>query len=1234
MKKFLLAALVLFAFPGLTMAQTATTIPLSDQFTQDVQSSCIDLKYNLSYRSRDARTNDEVSLLQDFLIARGYLSGESTGYFGVATLAAVKEFQLELGVGSPTTPGYGGVGPKSRAKIKALTCVSGGMTEATPATSITPTPTVLAVPGCLAGYAFSPVTGQSCSTTPVATISVQSIATQLPAPSINVNTTASTTITLLYPNGGETVVSTDTLSVTWSTMNFGSDKQISVGLYGPYQGSVPSAQYNLGNIQNNGNHTFSLPTSLMPGLYKISVGTIYPSVNPEQAANDSSDNYFTINTSAPSTTTTTATTTPVSSPAKTDLDLFKDCIYQSTATSPSCAKADFNKDGLVNVADLAEMKSALKYDLNGDNTVDLTDSSINADSNFLKGCFYKTIISLPECVKADFNKDGLVNTLDLGLFKSAIKYDLSGDSKVTYGATTTTTPVLTPVKVLSPNGGETFNAGGNMTVSWSGESDASVIDVSVFPWAAQMDTTKSYTAIASARTQQNTKSATLTLPAFLAAGQYFVRLICMSACAPAPRSAFDDSDAPFSVTAVAVTVPTVEVIGIPTMSLQYDSAQKEVALVANYVVKITAGSQALSFLPYYTNCGGGTPVYFSMLSTTGQGARLLTCAMGPVTIPSGTSATYTIKLTANPNQIFAGAYTATLEPGIASLDSAGQWMTTSLPTPKYIGILKTNTVTVIGERAPYLDPVYGGYSYPLDRVSTILGSRLTQTSNTVSLGGVSKIIPATVVSTGLWAIGIKPADFGITTAGVYQLQISTAEGASNSISFNVTPASAPAALPPTLSVAIDSSSPSYSIAAAGTNGKVVGVYRLRATNESINLNRLGLVLTNGNPSDLVNVTVWDGVTQAGTGYFIGTNTHAVVNFISPIVIAKDTDKTLTIKADLMPQGVGYAGAAGTLVAIDIDGANTQGVGATSGVSVVATGSTAVSGVRVYKSYPIIALDTLPSSGIADGKLLRFKVAANTSGSISLNKLDFYASATGATVQGVNLFAYTDSSYTTPVSGFSAGQLALANVSLLPWGTIAFSAPLVISAGVTYYFELRGTVAQATTGSSVQASMGMDYASTPIAPAAAVSGHIVWSPNTMTASAVSATDWTNGYGILTQSPTQIRVATASASRSSQLASVIDALGSSARTNTSASTAPQVPSFTYKWVHDLEIGSSYPNDVAALQTALVKQGMFIGETSGGFYDKTFVAVKAFQTKYGVESTGFVGPQTRAKLNELYR
>jgi murein L,D-transpeptidase YcbB/YkuD len=102
-----------------------------------------------------------------------------------------------------------------------------------------------------------------------------------------------------------------------------------------------------------------------------------------------------------------------------------------------------------------------------------------------------------------------------------------------------------------------------------------------------------------------------------------------------------------------------------------------------------------------------------------------------------------------------------------------------------------------------------------------------------------------------------------------------------------------------------------------------------------------------------------------------------------------------------------------------------------------------------------------------------------------------------------------------------------------------------------------------------------------------------------------------------------------SRTNQTASVLNAFGSA----TNANVASGTNSLRYVWNRDLQIGSPYFADVQALQTALAKEGSYAGEATGGFYNQTFAAVQAFQQKYGIEATGFVGSATRAKLNSLY-
>ncbi len=70
-------------------------------------------------------------------------------------------------------------------------------------------------------------------------------------------------------------------------------------------------------------------------------------------------------------------------------------------------------------------------------------------------------------------------------------------------------------------------------------------------------------------------------------------------------------------------------------------------------------------------------------------------------------------------------------------------------------------------------------------------------------------------------------------------------------------------------------------------------------------------------------------------------------------------------------------------------------------------------------------------------------------------------------------------------------------------------------------------------------------------------------------------------------------------------------------------------TFNFNSDLRSGIS-GDDVRQLQTQLKAQGLFNGPITGTFGPLTLQAVKAFQLANKLPQTGFVGPLTRAALN----
>lgn len=350
--------------------------------------------------------------------------------------------------------------------------------------------------------------------------------------------------------------------------------------------------------------------------------------------------------------------------------------------------------------------------------------------------------------------------------------------------------------------------------------------------------------------------------------------------------------------------------------------------------------------------------------------------------------------------------------------------------------------------------------------------------------------------------------------------------------------------PSTLVVSTSPTSPSYKIASGGATGVTMGAYTLRANYEAINLDRIGLRLTQGSASDLVRVTVWDGTIQIGSTIFAGGNVYTVCTLASPLLIPKDDERMLTIKADL-EQVLTFGGAAATwssghLVAIDYDDSNlqrTSGTGVESGQTITASGTTTVSGVRIFKSYPSFASDQLPVTGVSDGKLLRFKITADAAGSVSIYKLSFFVEANGASIQNMNLYAYDEPSYSVPVSGVGEGG-KVSNTNFLaglvevraqtPTGA---ASSIVIPAGQTRYFELRGSVFNLAWLTVVSAQLLSDD-HWPVGPTIdgapddallldrdSLYKNILWSPDTLgPVQPGTSYDWTNGYGLPGLMPT--------------------------------------------------------------------------------------------------------------------
>jgi len=193
---------------------------------------------------------------------------------------------------------------------------------------------------------------------------------------------------------------------------------------------------------------------------------------------------------------------------------------------------------------------------------------------------------------------------------------------------------------------------------------------------------------------------------------------------------------------------------------------------------------------------------------------------------------------------------------------------------------------------------------------------------------------------------------------------------------------------------------------------------------------------------------------------------------------------------------------------------------------------------MFKSYPTFAQLSTPSLvlvGGTDVELTRFSVTANSSGSIALNEVTLNIATSSAsavsgttTVTDLKVYGYTDSGFSSGISGFTGGLIYDGGEGVISGDNeTEFTSIVSIPAGTTYYFKavaditlttgtgnFSGTVDTKVAGDAAfptgQATLMLNETD---ADATATNDQLIWSPfSTTTNASTDNLDWTNGYGV--------------------------------------------------------------------------------------------------------------------------
>ncbi|HAO64529.1 TPA: hypothetical protein DCQ44_00940, partial [Candidatus Taylorbacteria bacterium] len=235
----------------------------------------------------------------------------------------------------------------------------------------------------------------------------------------------------------------------------------------------------------------------------------------------------------------------------------------------------------------------------------------------------------------------------------------------------------------------------------------------------------------------------------------------------------DSSDNYFTITSPSsASNVSASIVGTPTLALTYNSSRKESGLTATFKVQVVTGSAAVQIhtisesvvvedsVSEHSMYNGATLTPTTPLASDGN----------YFTIPANTKVQFNAIAGFDPSQMFAGSYSATF----LGLSTPGQKI-------QAFGS-KTNSLTIVGERSPYISS------------NQQVGSKLTLTGQRflASIGGNPTVttlyIDKTAFTTG---VSVTPTTLTFTlpsfvNPGVHAFQIGNSTGKSNVVNINTT----------------------------------------------------------------------------------------------------------------------------------------------------------------------------------------------------------------------------------------------------------------------------------------------------------------------------------------------------------------------------------------------------------------------------------------------------------------
>jgi hypothetical protein len=327
----------------------------------------------------------------------------------------------------------------------------------------------------------------------------------------------------------------------------------------------------------------------------------------------------------------------------------------------------------------------------------------------------------------------------------------------------------------------------------------------------------------------------------------------------------------------------------------------------------------------------------------------------------------------------------------------------------------------------------------------------------------------------------------------------------------------------TLTVTRGAGDPVSNNVLAGAAKVQVGQFNFAGSNSSFTVNNFAILIPNGAATSVTSVTVegkdvnGNTVSQTQSLTTSAAMPYATATFTGLGMYVPMNDSS-NLNVFVGTPTIASGATSGSGITVTLDSGATSGVfSATNSAGTVSTsfsgGNLASAGTfYVRKSIPTFAMVptglTVPSTG---NPIYKFSITADPAGAIEWSKLVFNIATSSTAASSVtSLYLTDDASGTNLLDNTTTSATTTATTITVDLTKNATQPKYAqIAAGATKTYDLYGTVAGFTTGSTVTISLASD-SSTVANGIASASGNTSWSDRSATTHSITSSDWTNGY----------------------------------------------------------------------------------------------------------------------------